>query len=243
MKKIPATVVITTANNPPAGIPYLAMTNTAERRMAAKAALFFWASQGIRNIVVADATANYLLSQAELDEVSLLGASIEQISYSQNVQDVISKGKGYAEGGLLKFAVENSRLLENEERFFKSTGKTFVRNFPAIYDLVVQAGIDTVFWRHLGDGSSMKPWADCRFYFTSKLFAVESLVPAYLQSDDSTAACEYFIFQLLNRNFVNANALRPLISGFEGGTGEQYFDGSLGTLDFSTPCWVRQKGN
>ena len=121
MKKIPATVLITTANNPPEGIPYLAMTNAAERRMAAKAALFFWASQGIRNIVVADATAKHLLSQAELDEVSLVGASIEQISYSQNVQDVISKGKGYAEGELVKFAVENSRLLENEERFFKST--------------------------------------------------------------------------------------------------------------------------
>jgi hypothetical protein len=244
MKKILATVIITTANIPPAGMPSLAMTNAAHRRTAAKAALFFWASQGIRNIVIADATANQLLSQGELNEMSLLGTSIEQIFYSQNEQDVILKGKGYAEGELLKFTIENSRLLKNEEAFFKSTGKTYVRNFPAIYDLISKAGIGAIFWRHLEDGSSIKPWADCRFYFTSKEVAVNSLVPAYLQSDESTTGpCEYYIFQMLelNQSFVRANALRPLISGFAGETGNQYFDGSLGTLDLNAPCWVRPR--
>ena len=153
MKKILATVIISTANIPPAGMPSLAMTNAAHRRTAAKAALFFWASQGIRNIVIADATANQLLSQGELNEMSLLGTSIEQIFYSQNEQDVILKGKGYAEGELLKFTIENSRLLKNEEAFFKSTGKTYVRNFPAIYDLISKAGIGAIFWPSKGASS------------------------------------------------------------------------------------------
>ena len=238
MKKINAAVLITTANDPPLEMPYLAMKSAAERRIAAKAALYFWASQGIQKIVLADATSSNLLSKKELEEVSLLGLKIEQISYCQNSEDVVVKGKGYAEGELIRFALNNSQLLENELTFYKSTGKTFVRNFPAIDELIRKVNAAILFWRHLGDGTSMQPWADCRFYFTSKEFALKELIQAYSQSDDAVAACEYYVFQILNRKLRKVNALRHQISGFEGGSGSQYFDGSLGSIDFGCPGWM-----
>jgi hypothetical protein len=222
-------------------MPYLEMKNSAERRIAAKAALYFWVSQGVEKIVLADATASHLLSQAELEKIDLLGTTVEQICYSQNQDDAVLKGKGYAEGELIRFALENSRFLEGEGAFFKSTGKTYVRNFHAIFALIRTSNIDILFWRHLGDGSSMQPWADCRLYFTPKEVATSKLVPAYLQSDDRIGACEYYIFEMLNKTLRQAKTVRPLISGFAGGTGEQYFDSSLGSLDFNAPCWVRQK--
>lgn len=241
MNKIPATVLITTANNPPENTPHLEMINPVERRVAAKAALFFWAAQGIQKIIVADATESQLLTKSEVDEISLLGASIEQISYSQNTHQVVSKGKGFAEGELLRFALEHSRLLADEEVFFKSTGKTFVRNFPEIYKLIDKSNVDTVFWRYVGDGLSFKQWADCRFYLANRDFATSKLIPTYLQSDDQIGTCEYYLFQMLSEHFKQATGLRPLISGFQGSTGGQYFDGSLGSLDLNLPCWLNER--
>ena len=242
MRKIQTAVLITTANNPPDGIPFLEMRSAAERRIAAKGALYFWVSQGVQKIILADATGSNLLSKSEVKEICLLGASCEQISYEQNSDEVASKGKGYGEGQLIQFALDNSRLLTDEEYFFKSTGKTYVRNFHDIYDLICEAKAASLFWKYLGDGTSTKPWAECKFYFSSREFANKHLINAYSQSDDfERGACEYFIFQMLNRTLRTVNALRPQISGFAGGTGMQYFDGSLGTLDYRFPGWLEER--
>ena len=44
-------------------MPFLEMTDSAIRKIAAKAALYFWAAQGIEKIVVADATGTDLLAE------------------------------------------------------------------------------------------------------------------------------------------------------------------------------------
>jgi hypothetical protein len=242
MKKIPITVLITTANNPPQGMPHLEMKNSAERRIAAKAALYFWASQGVKQIVVADATASNLLSRSEIEEIGLAGVPVEQISYEQNSNEISLRGKGYGEGELIRFALNNSRFLKEEENFFKSSGKTYVRNLSEIYDLICEAKVASLFWKHLGDGTWMMLWADCRFYFSSREFAIQQLLPAYSQADDrDKGACEFHVYQILNEKLKLVNALRPQISGFSGGTGLPYFDGSLGSLDYRCPGWIEER--
>jgi len=62
-------VLITTANSPPTGVPNEGMTNVAARLLTAKAAVFFWAAQGVRKIVIADATGGDLIQS---DDVALL---------------------------------------------------------------------------------------------------------------------------------------------------------------------------
>ena len=242
MDKIPATVLITTATNPPAtGMPYLKMTNPLERRIAAKGALYFWVAQGVEKIVIADATGTNLLAPTEVDEISQFGTTLEQVSYQQNQEKVMQKGKGYAEGLLIQFALQNSRLLQESEGFFKSSGKTYVRNFPEIYKMIMDNAIDQMFWRSLNDNTFQQPWADCRFYYTTKEFAMNQLVPAHLQTDDQVAACEYYVFQMLNKTLQNANGMRPLVTGFAGGTARPYSDVSLGYLDANAPCWISQR--
>ena len=238
VEKVPATLLITTANNPPAGLSFLSMTNPTSRRIAAKAALYFWASLGVENIVVADATSSDLLVDSEIDELRKFGVRIEQIHYQQDSELIARKGKGYAEGKLVEFAVNNSRLIAQSDSFFKITGKTYVRNFLDIYKLIKEFKVSTMMWKHTEDGDLAKPWADCRFYYTNRQFALESLTPAYLEADDTFAACEYFIFMYLEQNLTKGKAPRPQVTGFSGNTDSLYPDINLGYLDVNFPCWL-----
>ncbi|MBU3608171.1 hypothetical protein [Polynucleobacter nymphae] len=234
-----STVLITTANKPPKDIPYLQMTNLATRYITAKAAIFFWAAHGIKKIVIADATGGTLLNDEEVVLLKQMGVDVEQISYCQNDDSIKLRGKGYGEGELIKFALKHSTFLKNENNFFKCTGKIYCRNFETIIEMIKQNNIQNIFWRHLGEGDSLQPWADMRFFYTSKKFCEEYLIPAYLKSDDrKEEAVEYFSFNIFNEKLSSAKALRPLLSGFSGGTGKQYFDLGLGMLDISYPCWV-----
>lgn len=105
-------VLITTANRPPSGVPYLRMTNSATRYVAAKASVFFWALHKIEKIVIADATGEILLNPEEIKHLTQMGTFVEQISYHQNDELVKLRGKGYGEGELIKFALDNSSFLK-----------------------------------------------------------------------------------------------------------------------------------
>jgi hypothetical protein len=233
------TVLITTANNPPGGLPHLKMTDPVMRAIAAKAALYFWVAQGIQQIVLADATGTNLLTDYEWEEIDKSETRIEQIHYKQASESVIKNGKGYGEGKLIEFAINNSELLSRVEHFFKCTGKTYVRNFPGIAEGIKKNNVLGLFWKHIGtDGTAMNPWADCRFYYTSKAFASKHLIPAYLASDDNGTFCENQVYEELNRTMAVSRSERPFIAGYAGGTGEPYFDSSLGILDREFPCWI-----
>jgi len=208
------------------------------RMIAAKAALYFWVTQGIKQIVLADATATSLLSEYEVEEIEKAGTRIEQINYKQVHGDIIERGKGYGEGKLIEYAINNSELIAREEYFFKCTGKLYVRNYLNIAQGIKDNNVSSLFWRLMGDGTIMQPLADCRFYYTSKTFAVTHLIPAYVRSHDSKSICEYSVYQTLNSNLKVGRAPRPLTTGYSGSTGEAYFDSSLGSLDFNFPCWV-----
>jgi hypothetical protein len=242
LNTIPMTVLITTANKPPEGVPFLQMNDPVMRIIAAKAAVYFWVSQGIEQIVLADSTGTNLLTGPEEAEIDNSQTRVEQINFTQATGDILKKGKGYCEGKLLEYAINNSELLAREESFFKCTGKLYVRNFPAIAAGIKANNIASLFWRYMGDGSFMHPWADCRFYYTSKNFAKSQLLPAYFKADDrDNVVCEQHFYDALEHNMKVGRSPRPLITGYSGGTGEPYFDSSLGSLDYNFPCWVTQR--
>jgi hypothetical protein len=241
LKTIPVTVLITTANNPPEGLPFLEMKDPVMRVIAAKAALYFWVAQGVQQIVLADATGTNLLSDYEWEEIDRTETCVEQINYEQAQDSVVKNGKGYGEGKLIEYAIDNSKLLARVDHFFKCTGKLYVRNFPDIAEAIMTYSMSGLFWRHMEDGTSMRPWVDCRFYYTSKAFVKKHLLPAYLTSDDNVACCEFLAYEVLNRNMEVSRGLRPFITGYAGGTGEPYFDSSLGSLDRNFPCWITKE--
>jgi hypothetical protein len=238
----PVVLLITTALKPPADIPFLGMTGVAERTISAKAALFFWAGLGVKKIVLADATNTLLLNDADLDLLGRMEVQIEQLAYQQDDALVVSRGKGYGEGMLISYALQNSKVLLQANSFFKSTSKTYCRNLGPILDVLVQNDIKKIFWQYLGDGDFNRRWVDLRFFYTSRRFCEDCLIEAFLQSDDKIAAAEHYVFNLLNSKLQSAKTIRPLISGFSGGLNQAYFDDTLGHLDRYFPCWIDRGG-
>ena len=90
-----STILITTATNPPDGIPTLKMTSSVTRAVTAKASVLFWAASGINRIVIADATGSTLLNNDDTELLHQLGIETEQISYIQETAPVQMQGKGY----------------------------------------------------------------------------------------------------------------------------------------------------
>jgi hypothetical protein len=229
-------VLITTATNPPEGVFVLEMTNVAKRKMTAKAAVLFWAASGVKKIVIADATGQILLDQSEVLAVNQMGVEVEQIHYLQDNDLVLRKGKGYGEGALIKFAMQNSVLLEKASSFFKCTGKVYCRNFPEIFNMIEKNNIQEIFWREIFNNA-----IDTRFFYSSKEFAEKFLIPAYENIDDRNNLCtENCVFELAENQLTKGTSIRPLLSGFSGSEDQPYFDKGMGFLDENLPCWVSQ---
>jgi hypothetical protein len=206
------------------------------RSITTRAAVFFWVGQGQKSIVICDATASSVLSPEELATIRKLGVLIEQLAYKQDDMLLAQRGKGFAEGQLIKFAIENSQLLDRSGSFFKCTGKIFCRNFAAIWDLIARHNIASMYWK-LPEGPLVeRTLVDTRLFYTSTSDFHRVLLPAYEQSTE-TRILEYNLLVSLDAQLKRGTSLRPQLSGFSGGTGNQYPESYLGDLEVAYPCW------
>lgn len=234
------TVLITSAISPPVGMPALRMTDSGVRAMTTKAAIFFWAAQGQKNIVVCDSTGSSVLTAEELSTVRTLGVGIEQIAFRQDEALVKEKGKAFAEGKLIEYALRNSELLSRSGHFFKCTGKLFCRNFPRIWDLIVKNNIGTMFWKLYEHSLVDRNLVDARFFYTSVTDFPRLALAAYDRATESQILEHQLVLSLQSQLSAGAS-LRPLLSGFSGGLGTQCEEHYLGDLDLSYPCWYSFK--
>jgi hypothetical protein len=186
---------------------------------------------------LADATGSTLLSPEEVSTLNQMSVNVEQIHYMQNSALVTRRGKGFGEGELLGFALRDSQLLKQEAHFFKCTGKLFCRNLPDIRGMIEQNHLSHIFWKML-NFESHRTFADTRFFYSTRDFMVNFLIPAYLKADDFKDCVEEHCHTVLQGKLKAAQAIRPLISGFSGTSAEQTMDQSLGVLDTHFPCWI-----
>jgi hypothetical protein len=230
------TLLITSAIAPPANTPALRMTDPNMRAITTKAAVFFWVGQGQKRIVICDSTGSSVLSDEELSNIRKVEVSIEQIAYQQDDALVVERGKAFAEGQLIKFAVDNSELLIKSGHFFKCTGKMFCRNFAAIWDLIAKNNIANMFWKLYEHTLIDRNLVDPRFFYTSIVDFHRFVLPAYARSSESQIL-EYQLSLSLNSHLSRGAGRRPLLSGFSGGLGDQCQEHYLGDLDMNYPCW------
>jgi len=228
-------VLITTATKPPEGVIKLEMTNVSKRKITAKGAVFFWSALGVEKIVIADATGQILLDDSEVLLLNQMGVEIEQLQYLQDDDLVIRKGKGYGEGALIKFALQNSKFLQSSNNFFKCTGKVYCRNFLDIFNMIQKNNIQNIFWGNIFNGNMI----DTKFFYASKDFIEKLLIPAYENTDDRNYGyAEHCILKMAHEQLKKSASIRPMLSGFSGSLNKPYFDSSLGFLDRNFPCWL-----
>jgi hypothetical protein len=230
------TVLITSALAPPVNTPTLRMIGSDIRAITTKAAIFFWVGQGPKNIVVCDSTGSTVLTSEELSSIRKLGVAIEQIAFKQDDALVVERGKAFAEGKLIEFAIRNSELLNKSGHFFKCTGKIFCRNFSLIWDLIVKNNIGTMFWKLYEHALVDRNLADARFFYTSIADFQRVALAAYGRATESQIL-EHQLAVSLHTQLSTGASLRPLLSGFSGGLGLQCEEHYLGNLDLTYPCW------
>lgn len=214
------------------------MTDTARRQVATKASVFFWAAVGVDNLVIADGTNTEVLTPEDIRQIEALGVNTEQLRFRQNERILFERGKGVAEGELIDFAISHSRLLEGTEFFYKCTGKLFCRNFPDISALIAKNTLKSIFWQEK-ILSNTPLGVDTRFFYTSKAFFRERLLPGYRQANDFEGRpVEITVTETLNRHCKYRRSKRPFLTGFSGGHNRQYREVSYGDMDSRYPCWI-----
>lgn len=233
-------VLITTALSPPSGVPHLKMGDGARRLVATRCAVFFWASQKVERIVIADATGARCLPDEDVALLAAMGCTVEQVAYQQDDDLVRQKGKGHAEGQLIAFALSQSRLLAGTAGFWKCTGKVFCRNYPEIAALAARNSIEHLFWMGSFSGAELST-LDVRFFLTTPTFFHQVVLPGYARADDHNHMAEAAVTQALSAHLSSGSFLRPRLTGFSGGFDERYPDVSLGDLEYRFPCLIGQR--
>ena len=161
-------------------------------------------------------------------------AAIECLSF-QNDKDAVAKfGKGFGEGEIVKYALENSFQMLNCESFAKCTGKLWVNNYAAVVrgftgPLWCQLSVD-----HIWSFSKIRPsFVDTRFFIVDKTFYVRYFLHAYKQvRDHELHFLEHCFKDVVVKNRLRASRFLfltpPSLGGVSGSSGEVYGAESLG---------------
>lgn len=231
-------VLITSAIRPADQIKYLLLTDINSRLYATKASILFIISQGVKDVVVVDSTGHNIFSQNEILDFANHGVNIEQFSYLEDADLVRSRGKGFGEARILEFAHENSRLLQENEGFFKLTGKYFCLNFSEINRIISENNLQNIFWRWAENTAILfRNCVDTRFFYVNRNFLKESLLPAFLETHDSLCIEEQ-AYLVVSKSLRAGTTMLPKIAGLSGGTAKVVAPYVLGDLERNFPCWV-----
>lgn len=153
-------------------------------------------------------------------------ADIECLHHTNSSDKISLYGKGYGEGEIIKYALNNSAKLMASSTFIKCTGKLWVENFDQC--LKEWNGIfmsDAHFSKSFNPYLSRIDYIDTRFYITDKKFYIENLLNLYLEtSHQKDCSLENIFLKRINAikltNFIFMSS--PIICGVGGGSGTYY---------------------
>jgi hypothetical protein len=152
---------------------------------------------------------------------------IESLFFQNTIEKVKSQGKGYGEGEIIEFALENSILLKNSEHFIKCTGKLWVENFTECFKESSNTFKANAYFKNtfsLLKKTSFE-YIDTRFYFSSIDFYKKFFMRAYEQVGLTNKLSIEHVFKniiLKERLMGVLFTTHPVICGVGGGHGKYY---------------------
>lgn len=210
-----ATVLLTSAINVSA--PRTALSEPSRRLEETLKSIEMWRRMpGVGKIVLCDGS-GFDFPMIALG--SRDGADVEVLSFTNDVEEVGRKGKGYGEGQIVSHALAHSRFLSTESVFAKCTGKLWVSNFRrCLRGFNGVAAFDYAGW--------LQPTSiDTRFYIVQKSFYLDVLSDAHVGVDDSRGIyLEHVFAQALAAKKLASYAMSPTprIEGVSGSMGVAY---------------------
>ena len=179
----------------------------------------------ISEIVFCENT-NFIFNYKPLQEKALkYGKKLEIVSFNGDYLNIQKKGKGYGEGEIIRYALNNSEILLKCDFFYKLTGRLIVKNMDKI---VFTTNSDNSFIYHPKTIYKIpKDHIETFFYKVNKKLYLEHLADAYEQVEESIFQyLEHIFYKRLSSHGIRSFRYAPLLSGFSGTSGESY---DLGT--------------
>ena len=171
---------------------------------------------GVSHVIVCDGSgfdlgphiSNMFSNQADV--------GCEVISFTNDVAGVKAKGKGYGEGEIVNYALQQSQVLKGASHFAKCTGKLWVENFASCLNGF--NGLAAFDFR----GNFKPVQIDTRFYIVNKEFFVANMAALHHFVDDGNG----FYLEHAFRDGLKSRALSdyvmfptPRIRGISGSMG------------------------
>ena len=155
------------------------------------------------------------------------GARIECLPFENNQQLVRERGRGYGEGEIVRFAIENSKLIAAAGCFSKCTSKLWVKNYIKCRQ---QWNGTQMFKGVFSNVFSLKrkiefDYIDTRFYMISKEIYKKYYINAHLDLDTAGGeSLEKRFLKIFLENQIHSAlfSVAPVIEGVGGGIGFSY---------------------
>lgn len=128
-------LLITGCISPAKDITLLALTDASERyQQYIKSIKYYILNTRIKRIVFCD-NSNYPPDKSLVDFAKEQNKELEWLSFLGNVRMVQERGKGYGEAEIVKYALENSKLIKPNDYMIKVTGRLVVKNIEILLGL------------------------------------------------------------------------------------------------------------
>ena len=174
------------------------------------------------DIIVFCENTNYCYDYSTLKEKAVkFGKVLEVITFKGDFDNVYQYGKGYGEGEIVKYSLNNSLNLKNCSHFVKVTGRLIVKNMDQILQPVKET--NCFIFRPNQINRIPKNHVETFFYCVDKQIYLDYLVDAYLDVNEKQLVyLEHTFFERLRQVRFKSFKIMPLISGISGSSGESY---------------------
>ena len=125
-------ILITGCIKPPDDIPYLTIKDSNYRKKQYLNSLEFYFDKSCAKKIVFCENSNAEIDESIIQHAIAAGKKFEWISFMGNTSLAVKYGKGYGEGEILKYALDNSVLLNESLSFIKVTGRFKILNINDI---------------------------------------------------------------------------------------------------------------
>lgn len=197
--------------------------NIDDRIRQYKNSLEFYIKQSkFKKIVLVD-NSNYKVYMNDINKLAIsYNKKFELIQFNGDYNNIVLKGKGYGEGEMIKYCIQNSKLFKDEDYFIKITGRLIVKNINKIYSSINQKmnyfNADDI----LGIISKR---IDTRFYATRIEDYKKYLINSYQYVEDyNKYYIEHVFYDVIKDKKINHRSFifYPIIKGISGSTGVVY---------------------
>ncbi|MDR1724099.1 MAG: hypothetical protein LBR84_09215 [Tannerella sp.] len=146
------------------------------------------------------------------------GKTLEIIRFTGDYKNIQRKGKGYGEGEIVKYAIENSEILNSSLCFIKLTGRVLVKNMDKCIETTKN---ETAFL--FGPPHSKKNFVQTIIYKVNTKFYYNVLLNVYFQVNDPEGYClEHAFYEALKKYPIKSFGRYPDLDGTSGSVGYSY---------------------